>query len=201
VDNFEGGTIYQFNPANGRVSRSFPTPEINVGTMQGLAYSFAFGRLYYVNGLGDNIILEIDPNDGSITNSVDATASAGYLLSGLGVGQIGDVTPTFGFNGSGASFLFTGTEDANGAGGGQILFWNISSLSIITGGNLGGNSIGQGSIAGSEDNTGEASFGGFTAGGAYLTRNADGNGDFDGPNRLGMLSWEPFGISGRRFPT
>jgi len=199
VDGFEGGTIYQFNPAIGKVSRAFPTPEINVGTMQGLAYSFVAGRLYYVNGLGSNLIHEIDPNDGSVVRSVDVWAQTGYRLSGLGVGQMGDLSPTFDFDGAGASFLYSGTENT-GDGRGEIRFWDLDSLTVGFGAELGGSFIGQGSVAGSEDDTVEASFG-FSAGGAYFTRNADSSGALDGANRLGFLSWQPFGIGGRRLPT
>ncbi len=200
VDNFEGGTIYQLNPANGRVSRSFPTPEINVGTAQGLGYSFVQGGLYYVNGLSGSgqLVYEIDANDGSVVRAVQT--GTGYFLSGLGVGRIGAALTTFGFDGAGASFLYTRGEDTNGNGGGAVRWHDLGSLQVITGGNLGGDGRGMGTVAGAEDNSVEAGTGTTFEGGAYFTRFRDDDGR--GPhNRLSMLSWEPFGVFPRRWVT
>jgi hypothetical protein len=50
TDDYEGGTIYEFNPETLKVVNSFATPELVTGANQGLAYSMSIPSIWWTGG-------------------------------------------------------------------------------------------------------------------------------------------------------
>jgi hypothetical protein len=198
TDAFEGGTIYEYDPGAGVIVNSFASPELNIGTCQGLAYSQKKGKLYYINGSGPApTFWELDARTGAVLSFREAGFTALTSICGLGAGQLGLDTST-GIDHGGASVLYSVGRTS---GGGQVeLIQDIDNFDVMTADRaLGGSVVGQGAVGGNEDASGEIGWGGeITDGGAYFTRNGA---DLANQNRLDFFANTPRAIWCRRLAT
>jgi len=200
TDGFEGGTIYEYNPDTGQIVNSFATPELNIGTCQGLAYSQRLGKLYYINGSAATpIFWELDARNGTVLSSRLASAVyAATSVCGLGVGQLGLDSSTL-IDHGGISVLYSVGRTSPTAQTEYI--HDISNFDVMTNDRaLGGQVAGQGAVTADEDNSGEVAWGGeIVDGGAYFTRNSAATPT--GANRLDFFANTPRAIWCRRLPT
>jgi len=199
TDAFEGGTIYEYNPDTGQIVNSFATPELNIGTCQGLAYSQRLGKLYYINGSAATpIFWELDARNGTVLSSrLASSVYAATSVCGLGVGQLGLDSST-GIDHGGISVLYSVGRTSPTA---QVEYiHDISNFDVMTSDRaLGGQVAGQGAVTADEDNSGEVAWGGeIVDGGAYFTRNGADNAN---QNRLDFFANTPRAIWCRRQPT
>lgn len=197
TDGYEGGTIYEYDPVGGVIVNSFATPELNIGTCQGLGYSQRLGKLYYINGSAATpTFWELDARNGAVLSfRAASTVFTNTSVCGLGVGQVGNFNG--GPFGGGASFLYSVSRTI--AAGNQENIHDISNFDVLTTVGLGGSVVGSGAAAGDEDNFAEANGIGVTNGIAYFTRNS--SGALTGANRLDVISNDPFGVICRRRPS
>ncbi|TDI14319.1 MAG: hypothetical protein E2P04_00700, partial [Acidobacteria bacterium] len=92
MDNFQGGTIHEYNYETNTIVNSFPTPEPVEGVFgDGLAYAPDRGTLFYTNAAGTKLIYELDANTGAVLNSFDSgDATEGNVANATGLAY-GDV--------------------------------------------------------------------------------------------------------------